>query len=227
MLDRKLDLTFPNAQFKITGFKIFIYDRNRFGGGLLLDVNDNIPSKFLNKHSISSDIELIAVEFYQNKHKWLSLCVYKSPNQNDSVFVKAISAIINKYSSQYEHNYLGDFNLSFENSHLQNLMQIYNLCSLIKEPTCFQSHNPTCIGNFLANQKAMFKLSRLFETGLSDHHRLISVVYRSYKNFTLEHFSIALKVQSCILYNNKYGIASTQITNSEIFALVAVLIFKL
>ena len=53
----------------------------------------------------------------------------------------------------------------------------------------------------------MFKLSRLFGTGLSDHRKLISVVmksgifrwpprkkvYRSYKNFNLEHFNIALK----------------------------------
>ena len=26
--ESKLDFTFPNAQFKITGFKIFRYDRN-------------------------------------------------------------------------------------------------------------------------------------------------------------------------------------------------------
>ena len=57
--ESKLDSTFPNAQFKITGFKIFRCDRNRFGGGLLLYVNDKIPSKFLHKHSISSDIELL------------------------------------------------------------------------------------------------------------------------------------------------------------------------
>ena len=39
--------------------------------------------------------------------------------------------------------------------------------------------------------------------------------------------SSLLKVQSCRLYNNKYMIASTQITNSETFAVVAVLVFKL
>ena len=49
----------------------------------------------------------------------------------------------------------------------------------IKESTYFQSHNPTCIDNFLTNQKAMFKLSRLFETDLSDHHKLISVAIKS------------------------------------------------
>ena len=36
-----------------------------------------------------------------------------------------------------------------------------------------------------------------------------------------------LKVQSCKLYNNKYMIASTQVTYSGIFAFVAVLVFKL
>ena len=37
----------------------------------------------------------------------------------------------------------------------------------------------------------------------------------------------SLKVQSSKLYNNKYMIASTQIKNPEIFAFIAVLVFKL
>ena len=36
-----------------------------------------------------------------------------------------------------------------------------------------------------------------------------------------------LNVQSCKTYNNKYIITSTQITNTDIFAFVAVLYFKL
>ena len=36
-----------------------------------------------------------------------------------------------------------------------------------------------------------------------------------------------LKVQSCKLYNNKCMIASTQITNTEIFAFISVLVFKI
>ena len=34
-------------------------------------------------------------------------------------------------------------------------------------------------------------------------------------------------VQSCKLYNNKYMMALTQITNTEIFTFIAVLFFKL
>ena len=36
-----------------------------------------------------------------------------------------------------------------------------------------------------------------------------------------------LKAQSCKLYNNKYMIALTRITNTEIFAFLAVLVFNL
>ena len=159
--ESRLDSTFPNALFKITSFKIFRCDQSRFGGELLLCVNDRIPSKFWDKHHIATNIELIAVEFHQNKLKWLSLCVYKPPNQNDLVFVEAISAIANEYSVQYEHIVIfGDFNMSVQNSHFQNLMQIYDFSPLVKEPTCFQSHHPTCIDNFLTNQKAVFKLIR-------------------------------------------------------------------
>ena len=64
----------------------------------------------MDKHSISTDIELIAVEFHQNKRKWFFLCVYKPSNENNSVFVEAISAITNEYSAQYEHIVIfGDF----------------------------------------------------------------------------------------------------------------------
>ena len=37
----------------------------------------------------------------------------------------------------------------------------------------------------------------------------------------------SLKIQSCKLYDNKYMITSTQITNTEIFAFISVLLFKL
>ena len=40
-----------------------------------------------------------------------------------------------------------------------------------------------------------------------------------------QHYEI--KVQSCKLYNNKYTIASKQITNTEIATSIAVLVIKL
>ena len=39
----KLDHTFPSNQFRINGYKIFRLDCNRFGGGLILYIHDDIP----------------------------------------------------------------------------------------------------------------------------------------------------------------------------------------
>ena len=191
-----------------------------FGSGCWIHVTADSILRLTRVLAAGNELQRASVEFHQNKRKWLSLCVYKPLNQNDSLFVEAICPTTNEYSAQYEHIVIfGDFNMSVENSHFQNLMQIYDLSPLIKEPTCFQSHNPTCIHNFLTNQKAMFKLSRLFETGLSDHHKLISVVmksgvfrgpprkkvYRSYKKFDLEHFNIALKSELEKLSDSAYN----------------------
>ena len=43
----------------------------------------------------------------------------------------------------------------------------------------------------------------------------------------MENCTGCLKVQSCKLYSSKYMIALTQKTNTEIFAFIAVLVFKL
>ena len=56
----------------------------------------------------------------------------------------------------------------------------------------------------------------------------LSYTYESAKPGKLFKFFYAmLKVQSCKLYNNKYIIASIQITNTGIFQFLAVLVFTL
>ena len=47
------------------------------------------------------------------------------------------------------------------------------------------------------------------------------------KSVVSERFVTTLKVQSCKLYNNNYMIASTQITNTEIFTFISALVFKI
>ena len=60
--ETKVDESFPNQQFKINGYKMFRKDRDRFGGGLMFYVNEQIPSKVLSLESIPMDIELILLE---------------------------------------------------------------------------------------------------------------------------------------------------------------------
>ena len=91
--------------------------------------------------------------------------------------------------------------------------------NLINKPTCFQSNKPTCIDLILTNKKNLFKLSNTFETGISDHHKLVSTIlksgsfkgtpkmktYRSYKKFELENFNRILKDKLENLTNHSYA----------------------
>ena len=54
-----------------------------------------------------------------------------------------------------------------------------------------------------------------------------SLKFKMRSNETMVYERTPLKVQSCKLCNNKSMIASTQITNTENFAFIAVLVFKL
>ena len=79
--------------------------------------------------------------------------------------------ILDHYLPTYEHFMaIDDFNLPAENSHLEAIIQAYDLSSLIQKTTCYQSHTPSCIDLILTNRKHLFQLSKTFETGLSDHH---------------------------------------------------------
>ena len=83
----KLDNTFPINQFAVGGYKVYRRDRNRFGGGLILNINENIPCKPISNHPMFFDLELIAFELHQSKRNWLFLGIYKPPSQNDIEFL--------------------------------------------------------------------------------------------------------------------------------------------
>ena len=117
--------------------------------------------------------------------------------------------------------------MTTENIHLNDLLQIFDLTALVKVSTCYQLQNPKCIDHFLTNQKALFKHCQTFETGLSDHHKLISTImksgifkgppkkkiYRSYKKFDHECFSNALREELETLEGDTYGEFEKKFTN--------------
>ena len=61
--ETKIDSSFPNSQFKIEGFSMpYRFDRNRFGGDVMIFVRDDIPSKHLTRHKLPDDIESVFIE---------------------------------------------------------------------------------------------------------------------------------------------------------------------
>ena len=218
--ESKLDSTFPMNQFHIFDFKVFRRDRNRFGGGLISYIYENILCRPLNDHPTFSNLELTAIEIDQNKRRWLFIDIYKPPSQSDNEFTNRSSLIIDYFLPKYENLILiRDFNLSTENQHLDALIQAYNLNNLFNKTTCFQSNKPTCIDLILTNKKNLFKLSNTFETGISDDHKLVSTIlksgsfkgipkmkiYRPFKKSELENFNRILKDKLENLTNHSYA----------------------
>ena len=143
-------------------------------------------------------------------------------------FVASITKIVDFYLQKFENVFIiGDLNMTTENTHLNDLSQIYDLTAFMKEPTCYQSQNPNCIDHFLTNRRTLFKHCQSFETGLSDLHRLISMImksgifkgppkkkiYWSYKKFDHEFFSNALREELETLKGDTYGEFEKKIIN--------------
>ena len=66
--ETKLDSSFPSEQFMLAGYsKPYRLDRNREGGGVLIYVREDIPSKQLTKHNFTKNVEGLFVEINLRK----------------------------------------------------------------------------------------------------------------------------------------------------------------
>ena len=110
----------------------------------------------------------------------LSDIIFKPPSISNIIFTSEIRNILTFYRSTYGNILLmGDFNMTPNNPKLSELIDDHEFFTLISEPTCFKSINPTCIDNFLTNKKTRFMKTLTFETGVSDHHKFIGTMLRS------------------------------------------------
>ena len=71
LTETKLYNSFPNQQFHLNGYKLFLKDRNKFGGGIAFYVNEIIPCKILNTHDLPDNIELLLLEISMKSRKCL------------------------------------------------------------------------------------------------------------------------------------------------------------
>ncbi len=209
--ETKIDNSFPKGQFFIQGYsEPFRLDRNSNGGGLLVFVKEDIPSKQLKSFKFEDDIECIGFEINLRKKKWALFSIYRPPTQSQPYFFSQLSTAIDHYSDKYENFVvLGDFNAIETEQEIGDFMDLFALKNLVKEPTCFKSGNPRCIDLILTNRGRNFQHTTAIETGLSDFHKMIVTVlkasfdkqkpnvvnYRDYKHFREDIFRQDLQTE--------------------------------
>ena len=211
--ETKLDASFPPGQFLIDGYsEPYRLDRNRNGGGVMIYVREDIPSKLLNKHTFTKPIEGLFIEVNLRKTKLLFFGSYRSDHPEFGVsteeYFNQVSLALDKYSSYEKILLAGDFNTEETNQNLEDFLFENHVKNLVKVPTCFKSlTNPSCIDLLLANSPHSFQSTTTVTTGLSDFHRMVVTVmkttfpkaepkiiyYRDYKKFNLQDFRRELR----------------------------------
>ena len=90
---------------------------------------------------------------------------------------------------------MGDFNANISESALTPSCNLFKFTNRDKKPTCYKNpNNPSYIDIILTNCARSFHFTYLFETGLSDSHKLVVTPLR------LKFESLSPKVISYITY---------------------------
>ena len=172
--ETKLDETFPAAQFSLPGYcNPYRFDRNRNGGGIMLFIREDIPSRLVER-KFRNNNEYFFVEINLRKKKWLLCCSYNPHKNSISTHIDFFRRELDFHSSFYENfMLLGDFNSEMADASLKDFCNLYLLKNLIKKPTCFKNpENPRTIDLILTNRPRSFCNADTLETGLSDFHKL-------------------------------------------------------
>ena len=75
--ETKIDDTFPDSPFLIKGFSVpYRLDRTAKGGGILLYIREDIPSKRIKKVTFDESFEGFFIEINLRSKKWLLGCSY-------------------------------------------------------------------------------------------------------------------------------------------------------
>ena len=144
--ETKLDATFPEGQFLIPGFKKpFRRDRDKHGGGILIYVRNDIPSREVKTFNIEGNTEGIFVELNFRKSKWLLLAAYKPPHVSKLNWFDNIIKALDFYGNKYENMILiGDLNTLDTDEVLSDFLEENFLHNLVNFPTCYKStDNPS------------------------------------------------------------------------------------
>ena len=136
--ETKLDASFPENQFYIDGFsQPYRLDRNIHGGGVMIYIRKDLPSKELKNHNFTKNVEAIFVEVNMRKSKLLLCGTYHSTHAlygtTDIDFFEQIGLALDVHSIFDKCLLAGDFNIQEDEGSIQDFMDEFSARNLVKE----------------------------------------------------------------------------------------------
>ena len=147
-------------------------------GGVCIFIQKHLPFSIINIEKFCKDKELEACALKLNflSFKICVITVYRSPNSDFQYFIKELDKIINKiYKPGVNLIICGDININYlieskEKHELNNILNSYNLTSIIDFPTRTKDNSSTLIDNiFLDKSNLGMYTTCSVVNGLSDH----------------------------------------------------------
>ena len=175
--ESRLSENIDDGFVKIDGYDIYRNDRNREGGGVAFYVKTSINA-CLREDLIPCGLEAICLEIKRTNSKpFLVITWYRPPNSPAEIFDKFETMIPRLEAESKEYHVVGDINcnlldteLTAQNRRLVDIMDIYQLKQIIKEPTRVTNNATSLIDLFITNNPHRIKTSGVIRVGISDHY---------------------------------------------------------
>jgi len=184
-----LDSSIQISELTVKGFNVFRKDRNRFGGGVAIFVQSNIPCR-LKQNLLCHDIEAIWVEVHVPYMKPVLVgCCYRPPDAHVD-YLTCLGEMLDKVSDvNCELYLLGDMNIDWNDDRcskkkkLLSYICVCNLHQIVNVPTRIFSNRvgittATCIDHIYTNVPEMCSDVVSTPVGFSDHN-LIAVTRKA------------------------------------------------
>ena len=200
--ESKLDDSFPNAQFNMNGYRLHRNDRTANGGGLMMYIRSDIPHRTRPElHSQSAHVESMVFEVHIKCDKWLFVGVYSPHKRYEDELILFLNDIYEKEIGNYKDIVcIGDINVDLSCGKTKvndELLDIYDLYNLIKDPTCFKSEKGSLLDPIIVTNRNHFVHAFNLSCGFSDFHNFVGcitkchfskqeprkITYRSFRKF--------------------------------------------
>ena len=151
--------------------KPFQLDVTSRKSGLLVFVNNDTPSNYLQSFHLPGDIQAIPLEINLKQRRLLVVSTHWPPDQSLDYLVWSISRWLDHYLKSYEDiDIMGDFNANESNPAMKAFLNQHKSKNIIKSKTCFKSQVGSCIDLIIISRHSLHQFFHVFETAISDHY---------------------------------------------------------